>query len=508
LRAIGSDSVEFVNYVEYDRYQISTTELDLAMGFSSLDFFSGIDNIVRIPKSKFRGNLAHFDAISASAGVKFEHLSSQTEIIEFDLLENSQKIEISNIKSFLIFSDYGLIQNPEGSFLIKVQEPDFFAKKIRIKVIGKFSIGYFQQKIKQFCVSGNYMFMLFLDSDGKFKIYQSFIDYEFEIKKWEIPYSGSIDENLDSIFIECNKGVADFIILTIFNQASGLQVWKLDLKLDLSSDRWTSVFQMDTDYRTGLKLCTFNQKLVAQINKAKNALEVFFINGCGPAGTEKSFVYMNFEIKSYFNSKNGYENLRDYRILPLTRLTDEFSADAIDDLSFCTNKSSGIKDTGPTGDTTVVLWSKKSNFIRGFNVQYFLSDFIFFYPKTGSKEPFSLQKIVKIGCQPNNEYFQVIGKSKDGATRLFIYNLSEPFSYSKRLIKMESAFPDYISESQTLFEPDFSNEDSNIFDSLESIESPLDMRTIRTPNFLFNFYTRGNEIILLTKTYLDGVALR
>ena len=179
---------------------------------------------------------------------------------------------------------------------------------------------------------------------------------------------------------------------------------------------------MDTDYRTGLKLCAFNQKLVAQINEAKNALEVFFINGCGPKGNEKSFVYMNFEIKSYFNSKNGYENLRDYRMLPLTRLTDEFSADAIDDLSFCTNKSSQRKESGPAGDTTVVLWSKKSNFIRGFNIQYQLSDFIFFYPKNGSKEPFSLQKIVKIGCQPDNEYFQVIGKSRDGGTRLFIYN--------------------------------------------------------------------------------------
>ena len=73
---------------------------------------------------------------------------------------------------------------------------------------------------------------------------------------------------------------------------------------------------------------------------------------------------------------------------------------------------------------------------------------------------------------------------------------------------MESAYPDYISESQTLFEPDFRDQESRISDTLESIESALDMRTIRTPNFLFNFYTRENKIILLTKTYLDGVALR
>ena len=84
----GTHTMEFVNFVEWDRYQISTTELDVDIDYSSLDFFSGIDNIVRIPKSKFRGNLAHFDATSASAGVKFEHLSTQTEIIEFDLLEN------------------------------------------------------------------------------------------------------------------------------------------------------------------------------------------------------------------------------------------------------------------------------------------------------------------------------------------------------------------------------------------------------------------------------------
>lgn len=73
--------------------------------------------------------------------------------------------------------------------------------------------------------------MLYEDTeDMEYKIYQSYRNYEFEIKKWDIPLSSPIDKNDDRIFLDCSLQKSNFVILTIFKKLSGLKIYKLDLK--------------------------------------------------------------------------------------------------------------------------------------------------------------------------------------------------------------------------------------------------------------------------------------
>ena len=361
-------------------------------------------------------------------------------------------------------------------YLLKIQEPSYNMVSLHIEIVGKFKFGYNLLKVVQFCLEDDNIFILVFDERSQsFQIYQSIVHYEFQIKRWKIPYEHN-DINFSQgskIYMNCKEKHSNYIVLTIISASNGINVYKLNTTAtspdpDQKQKSWVRILHLTQNFmNSNSPICLFNNKLLTNIKSHSSILNIYFIDSCD--GIQKKFINIELRLNSNFTTENGYENLVKFVEIPLS--SEIF--DKADDLSFC-----------PSEKNDILIYSKQQNFMKGFESTKSLEQVFFNYPKIESNEPFNIIKIESLICFNHGNYFQVVGRTNEDI-HIFTYALDHPLTYSRRLVTME---------------------DVNLTNNQKSVEFGL--KVLRTENFIFNFYIKNYRVSMVKRLYLDGAILK